>query len=263
MSITTFRHSAGGIDWYCESTGTGPQIVLIPSGEGDCSTFANTMEALSGSFSVLTFDTPGFSRSGIPADFEQLRFDTLGAQVAMLVRSLGIEKATFYGCSSGARAVLDIALNDADLVRNALVHEVALPAEQIPPPILALIAMDDEKAVSTCRQLFAHMLIEDSAQWNALGDAYHSRLARNYLTWVRRYLTLGSGELIEPSRLKNLPLAWTVGSLSDANHVASNLELAATAGLRVNTLFCRHFPQVTIPAVLAAHIAENTAPFLA
>ena len=61
--MKTLRHLLGSIDWYCELRGSGPTVVLIPSGEGDCGNFAVVAEQLAREFTVLTFDTPGGSRS--------------------------------------------------------------------------------------------------------------------------------------------------------------------------------------------------------
>jgi pimeloyl-ACP methyl ester carboxylesterase len=66
MTLQTFSQQAAGIDWYCEARGRGTHIVLIPSGEGDCGSFAHVADDLAEDFSVLTFDMPGFSRSGPP-----------------------------------------------------------------------------------------------------------------------------------------------------------------------------------------------------
>src|SRR5215831_15209658 len=64
-----FRRRVESIDWYCELRGRGPTIVLIPSGEGDCGSFDRVATSLSGTFTVLTFDMPGFSRSSEPENF--------------------------------------------------------------------------------------------------------------------------------------------------------------------------------------------------
>ena len=37
--METFRHTAAGIDWHVERRGSGPTIVLVPSGEGDCAVY--------------------------------------------------------------------------------------------------------------------------------------------------------------------------------------------------------------------------------
>lgn len=46
-------------------------------------------DALANDFTVLTFDMPGFSRSGPPPDFGRVTAGTLADQVAALVASLG------------------------------------------------------------------------------------------------------------------------------------------------------------------------------
>ena len=111
------RHASGGIDWYCRRGGSGPTVVLIPSGEGDCGCLEKTAVALSDTFDVLTFDTPGFSRSTVP-DSSWIRMEELADQIADLVRSLGIERATFYGCSSAGLATFDLVDRHAELVRT-------------------------------------------------------------------------------------------------------------------------------------------------
>lgn len=47
------------INWYFEEQGTGPHLVLVPSGEGDCYSFRKIAAILSKTFHVITFDMPG------------------------------------------------------------------------------------------------------------------------------------------------------------------------------------------------------------
>jgi pimeloyl-ACP methyl ester carboxylesterase len=257
MQRESFRHTAGGIDWYCERRGKGPFVVLVPSGEGDCGSFEAVAAALADAFTVLTFDTPGFSRSGAPADATQIAVATLGDQVAALVRSLGIARATFYGCSSGGRAVLDLAVRHADLVGRAIVHEVATTARG---PLAEIIPLDDAGVVAACKHVFGAVMNEDTAAWNDLGAEYHQRLERNYVTWVRRYVaTIDAGPPLDPAPLAGRPIVWTIGGLNPVAAFFSNVPLAFEARIRLGLLMCRHFPQVSIPAELARHIRANAA----
>jgi hypothetical protein len=91
------------ITWYYELRGRGPAVVLIPSGEGDCGSFEKVAVALSGEFTVLTFDMPGFSRSSDPPAFGSYSMAQAASEVVALVRALGLPPATFYGCSSGVK----------------------------------------------------------------------------------------------------------------------------------------------------------------
>lgn len=262
MTVKSFVQFAGGIDWYCEIRGTGPVLVLIPSGEGDCANFETTAALLADRFSVLTFDTPGYSRSGAPTDPAQISVPNLAGQIATLVRALGVDKATFYGCSSGGRAVLDLVCTEHELVRNGIVHEAALASPHMDAQLGKLAALDDATAVQVCKHMFAKVMNEDEGAWMALGSDYHARLERNYLTWVRRYIGQGLGAPIDPQALQRRPVAWTVGSLSDQAAFAGNYALADAAGIEVTALPSRHFPQVSIPGKLAEHISAATAPYL-
>src|SRR5262245_3426183 len=96
----SFRHQIDSIDWYCELRKRDPTIVLIPSGEGDCGSFERVTASLSGTFTVLTFDIPGFSRSSEPPNFTDYSLSRAASEVAALVRSLRLGPTTFYGCSS-------------------------------------------------------------------------------------------------------------------------------------------------------------------
>lgn len=257
MKPETFVHAVGDIHWYCERRGTGPNVVLVPSGEGDCASFDAVAAALADTFTVLTFDTPGFSRSGPPADPTQISVATLGDQVAALVRSLGIRSAAFYGCSSGGRAVLDLAVRHADLVRRAIVHEVATTGKG---PLADLIALDDAGVVQACKHIFGAVMNEDPAAWNNVGEAYHKRLERNYVTWVRRYVaTIDSIPPLAPASLGGRPITWTIGGLNPVAAFFNNIPIAFEARIPLGLLMCRHFPQVSIPSELARHIRSHSA----
>jgi hypothetical protein len=66
---------------------------------------------LANDFTVLTFDMPGFSRSHVRSP-DDVSVTKLADQIADLVESLKLCPATFYGCSSGGFAVLDLVDND-------------------------------------------------------------------------------------------------------------------------------------------------------
>jgi pimeloyl-ACP methyl ester carboxylesterase len=267
MTTTAFVHSVGGIDWYCEMYGDGPVVVLVPSGEGDCASFARVTTMLADRFTVLTFDMPGFSRTTAPAEPDD--FTPLNAvdQIASLVRSLDIGRATFYGCSSGGVMVLGLIATQPDLVISGIVHEVAIDADYrfgTSRSLLAgLAALSDAEIIDRCRMIYRDLMNEDAAAWNALGPDYHARLARNYVTWVRHYVDYrGPLPAWGPADLTQRPIAWTIGGLTPAMTFFSNVQLTAGLGIDLGLLPCKHFPQVSIPEVLADHISRNAARHL-
>lgn len=56
-----------GIEWYYEQQGSGPHLVIIPSGEGDCSSYDKVAAILAKRFTVTTFDMPG-SKIRLPSN---------------------------------------------------------------------------------------------------------------------------------------------------------------------------------------------------
>jgi pimeloyl-ACP methyl ester carboxylesterase len=254
-TVRRFEHNTGGIDWYCEQRGEGPPVVLVPSGEGDCASFEKVAAHLANDFTVLTFDMPGFSRSHVRSP-DDVSVPKLADQIADLVESLKLCPATFYGGSSGGFAVLDLAVRHPNVVQTAIVHEVADAAAAA--PLLSLTALDDAAIVETCKFAYGQIMNDDLAAWEALGDEYHARLAKNYVTWVRRYLALPLPPSHSPDDLAGKPITWTIGGVTPAATFFENVVLAVKSGLPISLLMCKHFPQVSGPAMLAEHIRNNS-----
>lgn len=248
MKTRTFRHNASEIDWYCELRGDGPSVALIPSGEGDCASFQTVAEVLSDEFAVLTFDMPGFSRSGSPPEFGKVTATMLADQIAALVSSLNLAPAAFYGCSSAGLAALSLVAQHPEIVRNAIVHEAALVGDSVLPDFTALFALndlDDAAIVTSCKDLFRNQANSDARAWDAIGQEYHRRLEKNYLTWVRHYLWPGLADhTYTAEELAYRPISWSVGGLWDTWIVTANVEVGRRANLKVESLPCKHFPQV-------------------
>jgi pimeloyl-ACP methyl ester carboxylesterase len=255
VDVQRFEHQAAGVNWYCEQRGgDGPPVVLVPSGEGDCASFEQVAAQLADEFTVLTFDTPGFSRSRVHAA-DDISVSKLAEQIAGLVESLGTYPATFYGCSSGGVAVLDLVVRHPELVRSAVVHEVAMAGAAA---LLAdLTTLDDGAVVESCKFAFGHVMNDDLAAWEALGDEYHSRLANNYVTWVRRYVAPEPPPPHSPEDLAGKPITWTIGGLNPAGMFLDNVVLAVKSGCPISPLMCKHFPQVSAPEMLTAHIRKS------
>ena len=148
-------------------------------------------------------------------------------------------------------------------------HEVPFD----PPEMLAnLQKLSDEQIIAACQGIFAHRFIEQDVndgakKWEALGSEYHTRLLKNYVTWVRGYVNAlepAAREVVSvPANLQQRPIFWTVGSLnqgieSGEGFWKSNFEVSKAAGLKIDIerLRCLHLPNITIPEQLVGWIEE-------
>lgn len=202
----------------------------------------------------------GTKPSSDPPNFESYSMGQAAREVAALVRSLELGPATFYGCSSGGQVALRLAAQEPDLVRRAIVHEVA-PGVPFPQPSSGVTPLPtlspsstDQEIVLACKHRFRNGMNENAEVWDSLGEEYHRRLERNYVTWVRRYFGLPDMRMLTPAELQQRPITWTIGGLTEAARFFNNVLAAHAAGIEVGLLMCKHFPQVSIPQVLAEHI---------
>ncbi|OQO12247.1 hypothetical protein B0A48_02888 [Cryoendolithus antarcticus] len=263
-----------GIAWYVErfspSDKTTPAkdatpIVLIPSGEGDCGNLreVGTLLAASGRH-ALSFDMPGFSRTTAPKEaYTPTTPEGVARQIVGLLDTLQLDRAAFFGSSSGGGAVLAILALHPERAKCGIVHEVPLGPF---PGFDEIQRKSDDEVSSICGQFFANVFIEQEenngkAKWDALGPEYRSRLSRNYVTWMRVIVNgyeTATGELATVENLKKRPIFWTVGGMSDSKIWQQDFDVAGKAGIQVRTdvLHCMHFPYVSIPEKTADWIIE-------
>ncbi|KAH6704037.1 zearalenone hydrolase [Leptodontidium sp. MPI-SDFR-AT-0119] len=252
MVLSFTIQTKNGISWHCERQGTGPHIVLIPSGEGDCGSFSEVARLLASSFTVTTFDMPGMSRTTAPTSCtKSVTGQLLASQIVVLLDALSIDAATFYGSSSAAIAALALAAYHPDRVRNIVIHEAPLIHFR---SLKFLCALPDLALVPACQYVFGHVMNENHAAWKALGPEFHARLEKNYVLWAREYARSIPNLRLTDEEYRQRPITWTIGSLTPGNTFASNLEVGRRIGIKVELLYCKHFPQVSIPETLAEHI---------
>jgi len=263
--VKSLKQKVNGLDFYCEVRGSGPTIALVPSGEGDCGSFAKVADALADEFTVFTPDMRGMSRSEKPANLGPMTAGELASDVAGLITALNLAPASVYGCSSGGQCVLSMGVYYPEVCRNLMIHEAALQNDT-PPGVgvellKGLVDMFIQNTGSK-NAAFAAMLLMftgDPQAWAALGPEYHERINKNGEVWIDLVLGHGDQRTYSAQELAKMPpLVFSVGMLSPAWLVYANLETAKRANAEVVWLPGMHFPQVTCPDLLAKHIRVNT-----
>lgn len=232
-----------GISWYVEqygSTSSTPHILLIPSGEGDCTVYSKTATALSPQFTVTTFDLPCLSRTIAP--FSAIAAETLtpykiADQIILLMDKLQIPTASIFGSSSGGNIGVAMISKYSERVEKLLIHEVPF---QVMDGIQAWVSApesEDANTVKICQHVFAHEMNEDLAAWEALGEEYHKRLERNFPVWYRNYTPVVE-KLVwdrEDLRGKRERIFWSVGGLMPMSWFFMNVVFAVSVGIEIES----------------------------
>ncbi|MFW5418371.1 alpha/beta hydrolase [Nocardiopsis sp. CNT-189] len=116
-----------GADIYCEVRGRGPLLVLVPGGAGDAGMYAGLLPHLAESYTVLTFDPRGFTRSPLREPAGDQRPEVWADDVALLIEGFSPGgPARVAGNSSGAIVALHLLSRRPDLVRRVVAHEPPL-----------------------------------------------------------------------------------------------------------------------------------------
>jgi pimeloyl-ACP methyl ester carboxylesterase len=108
-----------GVRMYYEEHGSGQPLILVHGGLGSGGMYGPILPALAGGRKVITVDLQAHGRT---ADVDRpLRYETLGDDVAGLIRHLGLAQADLMGYSFGAATALRTAIQHPDLVRRAVI----------------------------------------------------------------------------------------------------------------------------------------------
>ncbi|KAF2159496.1 hypothetical protein M409DRAFT_37919 [Zasmidium cellare ATCC 36951] len=262
MRSTATITTSNGITWYYEQEGSGPDIVLIPDGLGECGMFSKPMtEIAAGGFRVTTFDMPGMSRSSdAPVEtYTEVTAQKLASYVVNLLDHLQITTATFWGCSSAGSTVLVLCKDYPDRVRSALVHEAPTTLMDF---LLELDNHDDE-AISQKLDVINRSMQNFQEAWEGLGPEVHARLWKNYPVWARGYprtIPL-STPINDLETVAQRPLFWTVGGETPMALFFENVMGATKAGIEIKLLPGGHLVYVSHPHEFAKHVVEQASKY--
>jgi pimeloyl-ACP methyl ester carboxylesterase len=127
---------ADGAELYFERRGRGHPLLMIAGGGGDCGVYSAIGEILGKSYTVLTYDRRGNSRSPLRGPPTKIELAQQSADAVAVLRANGFESARVFGSSGGASIALDLAARHPEAVEATVPHEPPTPkllpdAEQV------------------------------------------------------------------------------------------------------------------------------------
>ena len=125
-SVRTGTIVVNGVDLYHEIRGDGPPVVFIPGAGGDAGGFEAVAALLADSYTVLTYDRRGNSRSPKPDGWTSTSMAEQADDCAALIEALGLEWSFAFGSSSGGTILVSLLERHPEVLRGAVVHEPGL-----------------------------------------------------------------------------------------------------------------------------------------
>jgi acetyltransferase/esterase len=127
VAVTTGMAQADGADLYFERRGAGPPLLMIVGGGGDCGAFEALADILASSYTVLSYDRRGNSRSPLRDGRVKIKMADQSADAVAVLRACGLESARVFGNSGGATIALDLAAHYPQVVEAVVAHEPPVP----------------------------------------------------------------------------------------------------------------------------------------
>ncbi|MEU8034854.1 alpha/beta fold hydrolase, partial [Streptomyces sp. NPDC049099] len=107
--------------------GTGPLLLISQSGEGDADRTVDLVPLLTDTYTVLTYDRRGLSRSRLDHPERGATLAEHADDVRRLLEAFADGPALMLGCSFGAVIGLHVAAQHPGLLRTLIAHEPVAP----------------------------------------------------------------------------------------------------------------------------------------
>jgi pimeloyl-ACP methyl ester carboxylesterase len=254
------------ISLYYEQHGSGQPLILLHGGYGTGEMFAAILPSLASGHRVITVDLQGHGRT---ADVDRpLRFQTMGDDIAALIRHLGLAQADVMGYSLGAGTALRTAIQHPALVRRLAIVSHPVRQDGWFPESLAGFdqmgpAFAEAMKQSPLYEIYSRVAprVED---WPVLVDKMGTMLRQDY-DWSAEVakitapvmLVYGDADSVRPAHIAEF-YALLGGGLRDANWDGSARPVARLAILPSHT----HYDIFLSPDLTNAVIPFLDAPSL-
>ncbi|WP_406218117.1 alpha/beta fold hydrolase [Streptomyces canus] len=126
-TVTTDTLTVTGAALHFQVCGTGPLLLISQSGEGDADRSTDLVARLADSYTVVTYDRRGLSRSRLDNPGRGATLAEHAEDVHRLLASLTDSPALMLGCSLGAVIGLHTATRHPGQIRVLIAHEPVAP----------------------------------------------------------------------------------------------------------------------------------------
>ena len=131
-----------GASLYYEVRGSGPVLLMIPGGPMDADGFTGIAERLADSYTVVTYDCRGNSRSPVQGSWDELTVERAADDAHRLLDAVGPDQAYVLGSSGGATYGLDLVARYPGRVRTLVAHEP--PVSELLPDAARYHALNEQ-----------------------------------------------------------------------------------------------------------------------
>ena len=131
-----------GASLYYEVRGSGPVLLMIPGGPMDADGFKGIAERLADSYTVVTYDCRGNSRSPMQGSWDDLTVGLFADDAHRLLDSVSPDQANVLGSSGGATYGLDLVARYPGRVRTLVAHEP--PVSELLPDAARYHALNEQ-----------------------------------------------------------------------------------------------------------------------
>jgi pimeloyl-ACP methyl ester carboxylesterase len=131
-----------GASLYYEVRGSGPVLLMIPGGPMDADGFRQIAERLADSYTVVTYDCRGNSRSPMQSSWDELTVGLFADDACRLLDVFGPDQAYVLGSSGGATYGLDLVARYPGRVHTLVAHEP--PVSELLPDAARYHALNEQ-----------------------------------------------------------------------------------------------------------------------
>jgi pimeloyl-ACP methyl ester carboxylesterase len=248
-----------GLKLYYEKEGIGEPLILLHGGVGASEMFGPVLPALTKNRQVIGVHLQGHGRT---ADIDRpLGFESMGDDIAGLIKHLGLEKVDLMGYSLGGGAALQTAIRHPEFIRKLVLVSTPFKRDGFYSEVLANMAQMGPEAAKFMSQSPLSQLYPDT-NWELLFTKLGELLRKDY-DWSKEVATIKSPVMLVYADADAIRTTHAVeffallgGGQRDAGLDGSNRPMGRLAVLPGMT----HYDVLSFPALAAMVTAFLDAP---